>query len=128
MTNGLIIGVCGVAVVVMAFAALTASAASLGGAQARTLSAGYGSISSCDGDGVTVIYKVATGAVQNMTVADVAPSCQNGTLRAVLLDSAGAGIGTVGPASVSGSSVTAPVSPQPPAGAVAAVHVSIVGP
>lgn len=104
------------------------AAASLGGAQGEGLGAGAAVVASCDGDGVTVSYTVTAGVVERMEVAGLAAACAGGALRAVLADSAGTSIGSGGPLTVAGPTVAVPLTPQPQASAVAAVHVVVEGP
>lgn len=109
-------------------AAVTASAASLGGISANRLTSGSAAITSCDADGVTMTYTLSSGVVQSMTVNDVAAACANGAMRAVLVNASGTSIGAAGPTTVTGTSVTLTLSPQPLANTVEGVHISIVGP
>lgn len=109
-------------------AAVTASAASLGGITANRLSAGTAAVASCDPDGVTVTYTLSSGIVQSMTVGGVDAACANGSMRAVLANASGASIGAGGPTTVAGTSVVLTLSPQPLANAVEGVHISVVGP
>lgn len=109
-------------------AAVTASAASLGGITTHRLSSGSATISGCDPDGVSVTYTLSAGVVQSMTVDGVAAACANGSMRATLVNGSGTSLGASGPATVGGTSVTLTLSPQPVASAVEGVHISIVGP
>src|SRR5687768_14811812 len=107
-------GVLGAVVVASTFAA----AASLGGLGSQELGAGAALVSSCDGDGVGLQYATSSGTVTAVTVTGVAAACAGGSLRVVLADGAGGGIGAGGPVVVAGASVGVPLAPQPLAASV----------
>ncbi len=108
--------------------AVYAAAATLGGVTARGLGAGKTTVTSCDGDGVTIAYTTSSGSVTGVTISDIAAGCSGGSLKVVLANSAGTNIGAGGPATVGGATVSLSLSPQPAASNVAAAHVSIAGP
>jgi hypothetical protein len=124
MKLGLAIAVTAVAIA----AAITGSAATLGGIAASGLGAGFSAVGSCDADGVDASYTVTAGAVQSITLTGIAGGCANGLIQAVLVNASDANIGSGGPATVTGTSITLNLSPQPQATAVTGVHVSIDGP
>lgn len=105
-----------------------ASAASLGGIGPQELGAGNSVVTACDSDGVGLSYTTSGGTVQSVTVTGIAGGCVSGSLRVVLANSTGTDIAQGGPLSVSGASEIVTLSPQPSAAAVAAAHISIVGP
>lgn len=122
------LGLAGVTIAAVITAVVTASAASLGGITAGGLGVGQAAVIACDPDGVSVAYTLSNGAVLSMTVSGVAATCVNGSMRGVLTNASGAAIGAGGPTTVTGSSVTLNLSPQPQANAVEGVHISIIGP
>lgn len=107
--------------------AVGGAAATLGGAQTQSLGTGHATVASCDADGVSVAYTVTAGSVESIDVGGLASACAGGALRAVLADSAGASIGSGGPQTVAGTSVTVVLTPQPQANDVAGVHVVVEG-
>lgn len=121
--------------VATAASACVASAASLGGvASARVGNAGV-AVGKCDTNGVTATYTTSGGNITAVTVAGLAdPACEGGVFSLTVADGTGASIASGGPQAVAAdgdavdNSVVLAVSPQPPAEAAAAVHVSIVGP
>jgi hypothetical protein len=104
-----------------------ASAASLN-MTADPLAAGGSTVVPCDPDGIDVTYTLSGDNVTQMTVQGIAPGCGGGELSAALVDSSETGIGKGGPQTVTGSSHTLSISPQPISLDVVAVHVVIVGP
>jgi hypothetical protein len=93
-----------------------------------SLAAGGSTIASCDPDGVDVSYTLSGDSVTQMTVQGIAPGCGGGELSATLVDTSENAVGEGGPQTVTGSSETLSISPQPDSLDVAAVHVVIVGP
>jgi hypothetical protein len=92
------------------------------------LAAGGSTIVPCDPDGVDVIYTLSGDTVTQMTVQDIAVGCVGGSLSVALVEGSGNNLGEGGPATVTGSSLTLSISPQPISFDVAAVHVVITGP
>ena len=115
-------------VAIVVASATFAAAASLGGLITHELGAGSASVTSCDGDGVTASYTVASGNVTQVTISGIAAACSGGQLRLTLANSSGTSIGTGGPVTVSATSHAVSVSPTPAAASVAGLHVVIVGP
>lgn len=95
----------------VAFGAVVASAASLGGIKTGTLGADTVAIGSCDSDGVSVAYKtgydVKAGNYQVVAVGvnDINPTCDGKSLRLTLTGEDGARLAD-GNATVSGGSAT----------------------
>lgn len=117
-----------VAVIAVVGSTSAGAAATLGGVSAQGLGAGRSVVASCDTDGVGMTYAVSGGVVSSATVTNLGSACAGGVLRVVLVGSAGTSIGAGGPVTVSGTSATVALSPQPTATAVTAAHVSVTGP
>jgi hypothetical protein len=92
------------------------------------LAAGGSTVVPCDPDGVTVTYTLSGDNVSQMTVQGIASGCVGGQLSAALVDGSQTSIGEGGPQTVTGSSHTLSITPQPISFDVVAVHVIIVGP
>lgn len=116
------------AVVFCVASATLGAAATLGGVSAQGIGAGRSVVASCDTDSVGMTYAVSGGTVSSVTVTNLAAACAGGALRVVLAGSTGASLGAGGPVTISGTSATVSLSPQPTATAVTAAHVSVVGP
>jgi hypothetical protein len=91
------------------FFAVGASAASLGGLGSGSLGAGDVVVSRCD-DAVTATLVVTETTITAVTVTDLAPACLGGQLSLVVTAD-GQELTRGGPVSVSGPSVTVPVTP-----------------
>jgi hypothetical protein len=120
---------------VLSAASLVAFAASLGGLSADDLGGGSDTVESCDSDGFTPSYTTSAGNVTAVTVGGIAdPGCEGGMLSVTLTDSAGTGIGSGGPQTVStdgdvlDNSTAVSLSPQPAASQVTHIHVAVTGP
>lgn len=78
---------------VAAFAAVTASAATLGGLDSTTLGADASVVASCDTDGITVTYTTAWSAgsykVDGVVLGGVAPACATGDVKITLRGAGG---------------------------------------
>ena len=116
-----------IAVVAAAVSITSASAAALS-MTTDSLAAGGSAIASCDPDGVDVSYTLSGDNVTQMTVQGIAPGCGGGAISATLVDASENAVGEGGPQTVTGSSETLSISPQPNSLDVVAVHVVIVGP
>ena len=120
--------VTGAVVATLIAVATTGAAASLGSVSALGFGAGEAVVARCDSDGVTTSYAISFGAVQSITLDGLAGACTNGSLSVVLAGAGGVSVASGGPVTVAGASATVPLSPQPQANTVTAVHVSITGP
>lgn len=108
-------------------AALTVGSAPVG--------AGNGVVPRCDPNGFTYSFTTSGGNISSVTVGDIAdPACENGVMHVTFVDSAGTSVGSAGPQTVPtdgdllSNSMTLSTGPQPPAGQVSAIHVSVSGP
>jgi hypothetical protein len=109
-------------------AATAAAAAGFGGLNDGRIATGAAVVASCDPNSVTVLYTITSGLVTQVTIADIDAACTGGELSVTLVDAATANIGTGGPLTVTSSSATVAVTPQPARTSVAATHVVIAGP
>ena len=89
---------------------------------------GSSSITACDTDGLTVTYTTSAGNVTSVAVSGIAVACNGGTLRVTVVDSSRTSVASGGPVTVSGTSQTVSVSPNPAGATPAGVDVSIAGP
>lgn len=96
-----------------------------------SLGAGIGNVASCDGSGVDFSYAVdAAGSVTFVTVRNIDPACQGGSLS-VTLTASGANVGAGSlqlPTSGWTGTYTVPISPNPVSSAVTATYAAIDGP
>jgi len=104
------------------------AASTLGPMNAKAIASGAAPINRCDPDGFTATYNVSDGNVVDVTIGDIAAGCAGGTLRLTLADETGAAVGTGGPVSVTSTSATVLISPQPSSSTVARSYVVIEGP
>ncbi len=116
-----------IGIVILVMSITYASAASVNMATGP-LAAGGSTVVPCDSDGVTVTYTLSGDNVSQMMVQGIASGCVGGQLSAALVNGSEISIGEGGPQTVTGSSHTLSISPQPISFNVAAVHVVIVGP
>jgi hypothetical protein len=105
-----------------------ASAAALQGVTSAPVGNGSTPVSACDPNGVTVSYTTTGGNVTSVTVDGIALACGGASLLVTVLDGSRASVASGGPVTVSGSSASVPVSPNPSGATPAGVDVSIVGP
>ena len=113
---------------------VVALAASLNGVSARPLAVGTAAVSACDSS-FQFGYTTVSGKVTAVSVGDIAdPACEAGDLSLTLVDAAGASLASGGPlrlaadGDTSANTVSVSVAPQPAAGLVAGIRVSITGP
>ena len=85
-------------------------------------------VTACDTDGFTVSYTTSGGNVTSVAVGGIASACNGGSLRVTVVDGSRTSLASGGPVTVSGSSETVSVSPNPPGATPAGVDVSIAGP
>ena len=111
-----------------------AHATGLGGLFTGDVGSGTASVASCD-NGFGTQYTTASGNATAVTINGIAdPACEGGSLRVTLVNGSNASVASGGPTSVptdgdtTDNSVTVSLSPQPAAGTVARIHVSIAGP
>lgn len=64
----------------------------------------------------------------SVAVGGIDPACNGASLQITVVDSSRTSVASGGPVTVSGSSATVSVSPNPPGATPAGVDVSIVGP
>ena len=105
-----------------------AAAAALQGASSGAVGNGLTPINACDADGFTVSYTTSGGNVISVAVGGIAVACNGATLRITVVDSSRTSVASGGPVTVSGTSETVSVSPNPAGATPAGVDVSIVGP
>jgi hypothetical protein len=105
-----------------------AGASALGNVGSGTLGNGSIPVSACDSDGFTVTYVTSGGNVTSVTVGGIALACSGGSLKLTVVNSSRSSLATGGPATVSGTTASVSVSPNPAAATAAGVDVSITGP
>ncbi|MCA1709435.1 MAG: hypothetical protein LC808_41605 [Actinobacteria bacterium] len=118
---------------VLAFGAVYAMAATLGGMTSDKVGADNVAVASCDTDGVTSAYTSAWDAgdkryeVSQVIVASVNDACDGQTLKVSLTDSAGVqlGEGSLAMPTSAATSFTVSVSPAPSAKLTEGVHAII---
>ncbi|GAA3215743.1 hypothetical protein [Microbacterium terregens] len=119
---------------VLAFAAVVASAASLGTVTSDNLGAGTTVVASCDTvGGVNVSYTTVYDAtasqykVSSVTLSGVDAACNGQAVKISLYGAAGAELGTASGAAVTGANTFTVVAPTPLAQAVTGAAVVISG-
>jgi hypothetical protein len=105
-----------------------AAASALQGTNAGKLGNGAATVSACDTDGFTITYTTVGGNVTSVAVGGIAAQCNGGTLKLTVVDGSRTSVASGGPVTVSGSSATVSVSPNPAGSVPAGVDVSISGP
>jgi hypothetical protein len=113
--------------VVVAVPCSLAAAAALQGVSPSPMGSGSASVAACDTDGFTVTYTTSGGNVTSVAIGGIASACNGGSLRVTLVNGSRASLASGGPVTVSGSSATVSVSPQPSAPGVAGTDVSVAG-
>ena len=122
------------AVVVMALAAPIFGAAATLEVGSESLAAGTDGVAPCDVNGFAETYTTAGGNVQSVVISGIAdPACEGGRLSVTVTGAGNASLTRgqiVIPADgdTTDNTVTVALSPNPFAGNVAGLHVSIVGP
>jgi hypothetical protein len=117
-----------VAVAALAAASpVVGQAAGGGGVATPGLGGGSAVVASCD-DVVSVTYEGAPGPVTSVVVGNVAGGCAGARLSLVVVDTIGTAVASGGVASVSGASVTVPVSPAVDPERAKGVRLVLVGP
>ena len=121
------------------FAAVGASAASLGGITASTLGADKATVTSCDTDGVGVSFTNAYDATllpvsivggyktTTVTVTGIAAACTGKSLNLTVKDSTGASLGNGSVASISGTTAAVTLSGTVSAKDIEGVAIVITG-
>jgi hypothetical protein len=105
-----------------AFAAgATANTATVVGASATVTSCG--SLS-----GMSISWTVTANVVTSIALASIPSACNGASLSLTLVDASNASLGSVGPVTVSGTSMSLTPSGTPTATSVANSYVSMVGP
>ena len=105
-----------------------ASASALQGVSSTQVGSGSNPVTACDADGFTISYTTSGGNLTSVAVGGIASGCNGGSLHLTVVDGSRASVASGGPVTVSGSSATVAVSPNPPGATPAGVDVSIVGP
>jgi hypothetical protein len=105
-----------------------AGAAALQGASSGLVGNGSSPVTACDTDGLSVTYTTSGGNVTSVAVGGIAVACNGGTLRVTVVDSSRTSVASGGPVTVSGTSQSITVSPNPAGATPAGVDVSIAGP
>ena len=122
------------AIGVMALAAPVFGAAATLDTTTEKLATGADAVDPCDGDGFTESYVTSGGNVRTVTIAGIAdPACEGGRLSLTVTNAANAAIASAqatvpSDADSLNNTMILTVSPNPFAGNVAGLHVSIVGP
>jgi hypothetical protein len=114
--------------VVMGVPCSLAAASAIQGVNAGKAGNGTATVSACDTDGFTISYTTVGGNVTSVAVGGIAAQCNGGTLKLTVVDGSRTSVASGGPATVSGSSATVSVSPNPAGSVPAGVDVSISGP
>ncbi len=108
--------------------ATSASAAAFGGLGPDELAAGQAGVVACDLDGFTVTHVLSGSTVTDVVVGDIHADCGGGDLSVTLTDVGGSVVGAGGPLTVSGGSVSVPVSPTPDVSTIDEHRMRILGP
>ena len=86
-------------------------------------------VSSCGSlSGVTVSWTNRAGVVTQVVLGSIPSACMGGTLSLTFAGASNSSLGTAGPATVSGTSLSLTVSGSPTASAITGTHVAVVGP
>jgi hypothetical protein len=105
-----------------------AAASVIGAVSAGKVASDVATISACDIDGFTISYTTVGGNVTSVTVGGIDSRCNGGTLKLAVVDSSRTSVASGGPVTVSGSSATVSVSPNPAGSVPGGVDVAISGP
>lgn len=105
-----------------------AAASALQGVNSPRVGNGSTPVSACDSDGFTISYTTSGGNLISVGVGGIAPACNGGSLRVTVVNSSRTSVASGGPVTVSGTSETVSVSPNPAGATPAGVDVSIAGP
>jgi hypothetical protein len=105
-----------------------ASASALQGVSSTRVGSGSTPVAACDTDGFTISYTTTGGNVTSVDVGGIALACNGASLAVTVVNAARTSVASGGPVTVSGTSATVSVSPNPPGATPAGVDVSIVGP
>jgi hypothetical protein len=105
-----------------------AAASALQGVSSAQVGDGSDVVNACDSDGFTISYTTSGGNVTSVTVGGIASTCNGGSLKVTVVDGSRTSVASGGPVTVSGSTATVSVSPNPPGATPAGVDVSITGP
>ena len=116
------------AAVAMGVPCSLAAASALQGVNSAKAGNGSAPVSGCDSDGFTVSYTTSGGNVTSVTIGDIATTCNGGSLKVTVVDGSRTSLASGGPVTVSGSTATVSVSPNPAGATPAGVDVSIAGP
>lgn len=114
--------------VAMGVSCSLAAASALQGVSSGRAGNGSIAVTACDTDGFTVTYTTSGGNVSSVAVGGIATACNGGSLRVTVVDGSRTSVASGGPVTVSGSSETVSVSPNPAGSTPAGVDVSIAGP
>lgn len=82
------------------FAAVSGTAASLGGVEPDALGAGQSSVLACDEDGVSTSYTVVGLAVTQINISGIAADCKTGMLSVAVTTIGGITLATIGPTQI----------------------------
>jgi hypothetical protein len=85
-------------------------------------------VAACDPNGFNVSYTTSGGNVTSVAIGGIAAACNGGSLRVTVVDSSRTSVASGGPVTVSGTSASVSVSPNPPGATPAGTDVSIAGP
>src|SRR3954447_22129416 len=107
-----------------------------GAATARTVTptskkvvSAHTAVSSCGSlSGITMSWTTVDDVVTTLVLGSIPAACNGGSLKLTLVGSGNASLGTAGPVTISGTSLTLSTSASPSAVAVTGSHVSVVGP
>jgi hypothetical protein len=105
-----------------------AAGSTLQGVSSARVGNGSTPVTACDTDGFTVSYTTSGGNVTSVAIGGIASACNGGSLRVTVVDGSRMSVASGGPVTVSGTSASVSVSPNPPGATPAGVDVSIVGP
>ena len=90
---------------------------------------GVAAVSSCGTiSGISMSWTSRNGAVADVVLNSIPSACTGGTLSVTFAAADNSSLGTAGPATVTGTSVSLAVSGSPTASAVSRLQVSVVGP
>jgi hypothetical protein len=110
------------------FCSLASASALQGVSSTRVGNNGSTPVVACDTDGFTITYTTTGGNVTSVDVGGIAVACNGASLAVTVVNSSRTSVASGGPVTVSGTSATVSVSPNPPGATPAGVDVSIVGP
>jgi hypothetical protein len=105
-----------------------AAASALQGVSSARVGDGATPVAACDPNGFTVTYTTSGGNLTSVAIGGIAAACNGGSLRVTVVDGSRTSVASGGPVTVSGTSASVSVSPNPPGATPAGVDVSIAGP